>query len=122
MADPRTAYAWHVYPNEDRADPDRWFKSLGDIASRKPVIVTEWGFCPECDNGLQGGIDDFAIPFTNVLDALGLGHTAWSYSTGAYPALLNPDGTPSVYGAFVQTYLRNSAAAEPLILAPGASL
>jgi hypothetical protein len=120
MPDPRTAYAWHVYPNEDRGDPDRWFKSLAGIAAQRPVVVTEWGFCPACDGGLQGGIEDFAIPFTtDVLDALGLGHTAWCYSPGASPALLNGDDTPSAYGAFVKGYLHRSAALEPLVFAPG---
>lgn len=107
MPDPRTACAWHVYPNEDRYDADRWFKSLGNLAAHKPIIVTEWGFCPSCTDGLAGGLTDFAEPFTrNVLDALELSHTAWCYSPGATPALLAADGqTPSDYGAFVKAYL-----------------
>ncbi|UJW84813.1 cellulase family glycosylhydrolase [Devosia sp. SL43] len=110
LDDPRTAYAWHVYPNEDRHEPDRWFRSLGALAVHKPIVVTEWGFCPDCDGGLQGGIDDFAIPFTrDVLDVLGLSHTAWCYSPGAAPALLSPDGSPSDYGQFVRDYLRRLA-------------
>ncbi|HTN63128.1 MAG TPA: cellulase family glycosylhydrolase, partial [Devosia sp.] len=121
MEDKRTAYAWHVYPNEDRHDPDRWFKSLAGLAARKPIIVTEWGFLPDGSGDLAGGIDSFATPFvTTVLDGLGLGHTAWCYSSGAMPALLAADGaSPSAYGAFVQTQLRASAAAEPLIFARG---
>jgi hypothetical protein len=121
MADPRTAYAWHVYPNEDRRDPDRWFKSLAGLAARKPIIVTEWGFWPDGSGDLAGDVDSFATPFvTTVLDGLGLGHTAWCYSSGAMPALLAADAvSPSAYGAFVQTQLRASAAAEPLIFARG---
>lgn len=107
LDDPRTAYAWHVYPNEDRHDADRWFKSLGTLANQRPVVVTEWGFCPDCDGDLAGGIDDFAVPFTrDVLDGLGLSHTAWCYSPGAAPALIAADGTPSAYGRFVRDYLR----------------
>ncbi|HTM77865.1 MAG TPA: cellulase family glycosylhydrolase, partial [Devosia sp.] len=121
MADPRTAYAWHVYPNEDRGEPDRWFKSLAGLAARKPIVVTEWGFLPDGPGDLTGSIADFAKPFvTNVLDGLGLSHTAWCYSPGAMPALLAADGTsPSAYGAFVQTQLVASATAVPPIFAPG---
>ena len=110
LDDARIAYAWHVYPNEDRHAPDRWVKSLAGLATRHPVVVTEWGFCPDCDGDLRGGLDDFARPFTrDVLDALELGHTAWCYSDGAAPALLMPDGAPSAYGRFVQDYLRSRA-------------
>ncbi|MHA6689826.1 glycoside hydrolase family 5 protein [Devosia sp. A449] len=109
LDDARTAYAWHVYPNEDRHAPDRWFASLGALAEHRPIIVTEWGFCPACEDGLQGGFDDFAMPFArDVLDGLGLGHTAWCYSPGAAPALLRQDDTPSSYGRFVRDYLRGA--------------
>lgn len=107
LDDARTAYAWHVYPNEDRTDPDRWFKSLGTLPAQKPIVVTEWGFCTDCADGLQGGVTDYAEPFTReVLDGLGLSHTAWCYSSGALPALLQADGAPSTYGQFVRDYLR----------------
>ncbi|MDB5537443.1 MAG: Endoglucanase 5 [Devosia sp.] len=121
MDDPRTAYSWHVYPNEDRNAPDRWLKSLAGLAAQKPIVVTEWGFLPDGPGDLTGGLDDFARPFVaDVLDGLGLGHTAWCYSPGATPALLAADGaSPSAYGRFVRDQLRSSAAAEPLILAPG---
>jgi len=107
LPDPRTAYAWHAYPNEDRDRPDRWFSSLGTLPQTHPVIVTEWGFCPDCASDLRGGLDDFAIPFTrDVLDGLGLGFTAWCYSAGASPALLTREGRPSEYGRFLRDYLR----------------
>lgn len=107
LPDPRTAYAWHVYPNEDRTHPERWFSSLGTLPQHRPIVVTEWGFCPDCISGLRGGLDDFAIPFTrDVLDALELGFTAWCFSAGASPALLAPDGGPSDYGRFLRAYLR----------------
>jgi len=107
LDDSRIAYAWHVYPNEDRHAPDRWFASLGTLARHKPIIVTEWGFCPDCDSDLRGGTDDFAIPFTrDVLDGLGLGHTAWCYIAGAAPSLLTSNDQPSSYGRFLRDYLR----------------
>lgn len=107
LDDARTAYAWHVYPNEDLNRPDRWWRSLGTLAQNKPILVTEWGFCLDCPGDVAGSLDDFAIPFTrDMLDGLGLSHTAWCYSPGASPALLLPDGEPSVYGAFVRDYLR----------------
>lgn len=109
--DARTAYAWHVYPGEDRDRPDRWFTSLDGLHQHKPVIVTEWGFCPDCDGSLGGTAQAFGEPFVDaILDAFGLGHTAWCYSAGAAPALLAADGTtPSAYGFFVREHLRRLA-------------
>jgi len=120
MDDPRTAYAWHIYPNEDRTAPDRWFKSLGNLATQKPIVITEWGFLPDGTSDLAGGLEDFADPLVaEIFDGLGLGHTAWCFSPSATPALLGADGTPSAYGQFVQSQLLASAAADPLLFALG---
>ena len=114
IEDPRTAYAWHCYPNEDRNKPDRWHVSLDGLPKVKPVVVTEWGFCTGCDAGMQGTPANFAIPFAEqVLDYYGLHDTAWCYSPGAAPQMLQQDGSPTVFGAFVKARLIAAGANGP---------
>jgi hypothetical protein len=104
--DPRVVYAWHVYPNEDRGLDDRWHSSIDGLQTLKPVIVTEWGFCRSCSRHLYGTPEDFGAPFVNgVLEPLRLHSTAWCYSPGAAPQMLEDDGTPSEFGAFAKSYL-----------------
>ena len=106
--DPRTAYAWHCYPKEAREDSGGWAASLDKLSCSKPVVVTEWGFCAPCDSDLSGTPGDFGIPFTrNVLDGLHLHSTAWSWSSGASPAMLEDDWrTPNAFGRTVMAYLK----------------
>ena len=109
IADSRTAYAWHSYPNEDKGKTNRWHVSLDGLPAVKPVVVTEWGFCTNCDSGLTGSPADFGKPFvTQVLDHYGLHSTAWCYSPGAAPAMLQQDGSMTVFGAFVKDHIANS--------------
>ncbi|MEO6013984.1 MAG: cellulase family glycosylhydrolase [Devosia sp.] len=114
IADARTAYAWHAYPNAERGNMEARIQTLGGLQAVKPIVVTEWGFRPGSDDDLRGTVDDFAEPFvTEILDAFGLSHTAWCYSTGAMPNLLaDEDGTPSEAGAFVRGVLRTAAATD----------
>lgn len=108
--DPRVAYAWHCYPKEDKGLPNRWDDSLGGLQAVKPVLVTEWGFCRSCETHLAGTPADFGEPFVrDALDRYQLHSFAWCYSTGATPQLLNPDETPSEFGAFVKSHLKRAA-------------
>ena len=110
IADPRVAYAWHCYPNEDRTKPDRWHVSLDGLPRVKPVVVTEWGFCTDCQGGLERTPDNFGKPFVKtVLDHYGLHSTAWCWSPSAAPQMLRQDDTPTPFGAFVKNHLASSA-------------
>ena len=113
--DPRLAYAWHCYPGEVRKAGSDWAASLDGLAAVKPVVVTEWGFCENCGHDLGGTAEDFGRPFArDVLDRLGLHSTAWCWSPGAAPAMLEADWrTPDAYGRFVQNYLAETASARP---------
>lgn len=112
IGDARTAYAWHAYPNAERGDLPARIATLGGLQTEKPIVVTEWGFCLDCQRDFAATIGDFAEPLaTEVFDRFGLSHTAWCYSVGAMPNLLAEDsGTPSPYGAFARALLRQSAA------------
>ena len=88
--------------------------SLGGLDAVKPVVVTEWGFCSPCSADLYGTVADFGAGFArDVLDRHGLHSTAWCWSPGAAPAMLEPDyRTPNAYGAFVEAYLARTDAAR----------
>ena len=120
IADARTAFVWHSYPNAERGDMPARIRALGGLQEVKPIVVTEWGFSPEAKGELHGTVADFAEPFvTQVLDAFGLSHTAWCYSSGAMPNLLADDaGTRSGAGDFVRDLLRQAAKADAWTQAP----
>lgn len=110
IADPRVAYAWHCYPDEDKGKPGRWHASLDGLPAVKPVVVTEWGFCRPCEGGLSDTPDGFGRPFVEqVLERYKLHSTAWCYSPGAAPQMLEADGRPSEFGAFVKHQIATAA-------------
>lgn len=109
MADPRTAYVWHSYPNAERGDFKARLATLDRLYEVKPIVVTEWGFCPECTDDLRGTVEDFGRPFVDdFLNKYQLSHTAWCFSRGATPNLLGPGDIPSAFGRFVQATLKQS--------------
>jgi hypothetical protein len=107
IEDDRVCYAWHSYPPEDKGRQDRWFVSLEDLPKLRPIVVTEWGFCRVCDRHTRGAPDDFGIPFVrDVLEGLDLHSTAWCWSNGAAPAMLQSDWSGvTEYGRFVRQYM-----------------
>jgi hypothetical protein len=117
--DDRVAYAWHNYPPWDKGDPAGWRQSLGGVAMLKPVVVTEWGFCRDCPSYISGTRKSFGRPFVDeLLEPLKLSSTAWCWSEGAAPQMLQSDGvTPTDYGDFVKQYLRSAARSDELKLA-----
>ena len=110
IEDDRVAYAWHAYPPTDKGKPGRWIDSLDGIHLRRPVVVTEWGFCRSCGDHIRGTPQDFGRPFTQqVLEGLNLHSTAWCWAAGAAPAMLEADWvTASEYGRFVRHYLESA--------------
>jgi hypothetical protein len=119
IEDERVAYAWHAYPPADRGRPGRWLDSLDGAHRVRPVVVTEWGFCRNCGDHIRGTPQDFGVPFMrHVLEPLNLHSTAWCWSPGAAPAMLEADwvGTTE-YGRFVRNYLDTAKrpAAQPRV-------
>jgi Cellulase (glycosyl hydrolase family 5) len=107
IEDDRVAYAWHSYPPWDRGRPARWLDSLDGLHRKRPIVVTEWGFCRECPSYIRGTPEDFGVPFVRtMLEGLGLHSTAWCWAGGAAPTMLEADWvTPTEYGRFVLDYL-----------------
>ena len=108
--DPRTAYAWHCYPNEDKGKAGRWHSSLDGLPKIKPVFVTEWGFCNSCGADLEATAASFGQVFMDsVLEPYRLHSTAWCYSPGASPQMLEQDDRPTEFGAFVKHQIATAA-------------
>jgi len=114
IEDDRVAYSWHCYPGE-ATSAGELAASLDGLGCLKPVVVTEWGFCRDCVRDLRGTPESFGIPFArDVLDRLGLHSTAWCWSPGAAPAMLEPDWrTATEFGSFVRRYLASQALSRP---------
>ena len=118
LADPNSAYSWHVYSNKEFNEPERWAAALDGLDSVKPVVVTEWGFEPMSSEHWRGTADGFGEPFRRLLESHGLHSTAWCWNANYGPALLEHDWTtPTVLGAFVREYLREGreAVARPAV-------
>ena len=108
--DPRTAYAWHCYPNMDRDKPSAWANTLDGLSTVKPVVVTEWGFDADDAIFVRGTAEGFGAAFTETaLEALKLHSTAWVWSWQSGPRMLNSDRTETDFGRFVHDYLRRAA-------------
>lgn len=104
IEDPRVAYAWHCYPPQEKDHPGGWFDTLGGLQRVRPVVVTEWGFCRDCVKFIRGTPQDFGVPFArDVLEGLNLHWTAWCWSAGATPRMLEADWTSATeFGRFVR--------------------
>jgi len=70
-------------------------------------VVTEWGFSRDGPSHIRGTPQDFGTPFVRrVLEGLNLHSTAWCWSAGAAPAMLQADWQATTeYGRFVRSYL-----------------
>ena len=118
LADPNSAYSWHVYSGKEFNDPERWAAALDGLETMKPVVVTEWGFEPSSVEHWRGTADGFGEPFRKLLEEHGLHSTAWCWNANYGPALFEKDwSTPTVLGRFVQAYLADGreAPVRPVI-------
>lgn len=88
-------YSTHVYTNKG----NDWDQAFGDLSTRQPVFIGEWGGGPD---DLQWGRN-----LLDYLDQRGIGWTAWSWSDN--PRLLQvpiaPNYVPTEFGQLVQTAL-----------------
>jgi aryl-phospho-beta-D-glucosidase BglC (GH1 family) len=102
------AYAWHVYAGHSNNDEKGWAEALDDLQTVAPVLVTEWGFQPGVRAHYRGGAEEFGDKFVrDFLEAKGLHSTAWCWHPRWGPTMLEKDWkTPTEFGSFVRTYLR----------------
>ena len=115
LADPASAYAWHIYSGHDDNDPKRWAGALDDLDRVRPVLVTEWGFEPDSKQHWGGTAEEFGTPFARAfLEKRTLSWTAWCWHPEWGPHMLEPDWkTPNAFGAFVLQHLKGPAPTRP---------
>jgi hypothetical protein len=109
LADPRTAYAWHVYPGTSGGNVAQRDVLLAEVPKTHPVVVTEWGFGGS-EPHLVGNADEFGETFRKeFLDRHQLHWTAWCWCPHWQPALIEDDWrTPTRFGNYIQILLRSN--------------
>jgi hypothetical protein len=107
LDDRQVAYAWHVYPGKDGGDRNKWLEKLDGLDLVKPVVVTEWGFCEDCNPRFRGAPDGFGAQFLEgIVEPRGLHWTAYAYGARGQPNMLEKDwATPTKWGAYVRAAL-----------------
>lgn len=78
-------YTAHIYSNQREST---WEKNYGEVMDKYPVMVTEWGFEK---GGVEGGTQDFGIPFMNFLKKRNLSWTAWCFDNRWGPRMFDND-------------------------------
>lgn len=102
--DDQVAYSWHVYPGKDGGDASKWREKLDGLDQIKPVVVTEWGFCEDCDPRFHAAPAGFGVKFMDELvEPRGLHWTAYNYGARGQPNMLKDDWhTPTKWGVYVR--------------------
>ena len=104
------AYVSHTYPLHWNW-PEH-VQQIQDAAAVHPVFVTEWGYQTPTGgaNDIVGGTTaDYAQPWRQFVDGLGLSWTAWVASdTWTPPLFTSGGGGLTEFGQFTQTWLSDT--------------
>ena len=109
LADPNTAYCWHVYPGQDKGSAAAWERRLDGLPANRPVIATEWGF--DADPGQEASafftpLDRYPLLLAERFLPRMAGWVGWSWQPAWGPSLIHPDWrTPTAAGHFVRDLL-----------------
>jgi endoglucanase len=87
-------YSTHVYPNKG----DNWDAAFGDLSSRYPVFLGEFG-------GAEGDLQ-WGQSLLKYLDGRSLGWAAWSWAD--HPHLVGANFEPTPFGSLVQSALQEA--------------
>ncbi len=108
LPDANVVYAYHKYSEPGENTASVWNRGTGGLIGVKPVIVSEWGY-EDADAGPDpqwpGSAASYGIPFTNWLEQNRLSNLAWIYHYDWTPAMLKSDGSLTLYGKFVRSYI-----------------
>jgi hypothetical protein len=95
VAGENIAYASHIFPSHARSG---WDHEFGSVASRYPVVITEWGFIDKkqtpnpSDKYLSGDVGTYGDPLMSYLAERGIGWVACWFDEQWQPAMLLPGG------------------------------
>jgi endoglucanase len=105
------AFASHIFPSHARSG---WDHDFGGVASRYPVVITEWGFIDKqqptnpSEAYLRGDVDTYGEPLIAYLNGRRIGWVACWFDEQWQPAMLLPDGKGYTrWGNFAAIQLKN---------------
>ena len=77
-------------------------------AAVRPVFLSEWGFEQGSDSVADGTITNYADPFRQFVDRLGVSHTAWGAGSSWFPSMFDVNHGllvgEGVMGGFVEDW------------------
>jgi endoglucanase len=104
------AYVSHTYPMHWAWDEHR--QGIQQAAAAHPVVVTEWGYqAPSggMNDATGGTLSDYAEPWREFVDGLGLSWTAWVASSTWGPPMFAFGGAGlTEFGQFAKTWLSDT--------------
>jgi len=107
LADPKVVYAYHKYSVEGSNNATQWNKDTAGLIGVKPVIVSEWGYEDKdvTNPTWPGSQASYGDPFTQWMESNHLSNLAWMYHHDWTPAFFQPNGSLTLFGAFVKGYI-----------------
>ena len=116
LTDSKVVYAYHKYSVEGLNTVTEWNRDTGGLIGIKPVIVSEWGYedTDVTNPTWPGSQASYGDAFTQWMESNHLSNLAWMYHHDWTPALLQSNGSLTIYGNFVQNYL-NTATNGPTL-------
>jgi len=107
LADPKVVYAYHKYSVEGSNTAAVWNQDTGSLIGVKPVIVSEWGYedTDIANRTWPGSQSTYGDPFTQWMESNHLSNLAWMYHHDWNPSLIQSNGNPTIFGAFVKGYI-----------------
>jgi hypothetical protein len=107
LADPKVVYAYHKYSVEGSNAAAQWNRDTGGLIGVRPILVSEWGYedTDIANPTWPGSQASYGDPFVAWMEANDLGSLAWMYHHEWNPSLIQTNGNPTIYGAFVKGYL-----------------
>ena len=106
------AYASHIFPSHARSG---WDRDFGNVATRYPVVITEWGFIDReqtpnpRDRYLAGDAVTYGAPLMSYLAGHGISWVACWFDDQWPPAMFLPGGNGlTSWGKFATEQLKNN--------------
>jgi hypothetical protein len=107
LADSKVVYAYHKYSVNGSNTAAVWNEDTGGLIGVKPLIVSEWGYedTDVTTPTWPGSQASYGDPFTQWMESNHLSNLAWMYHHDWTPALLQPNGSLTLFGNFVKGYI-----------------
>jgi hypothetical protein len=107
LADSKVVYAYHKYSVNGSNTAAEWNRDTGGLIGVKPVMVSEWGYEDHdvANPTWPGSQASYGDAFTQWMESNHLSNLAWMYHHDWTPALLQLNGSLTLFGNFVKGYI-----------------